>query len=240
MVCIAVKGVSKSFRGKGESTVALDQVDLEICSGIHGLLGPNGAGKTTLISIMAGLILPDSGTIEIMGKTPEQAKDEIGIISGFSQPLHGLRVRELLKYYGFLYGKKISEKKIDEILDSIGLRNKENEVASYMSSGQKQRFYVAKALINEPKFLFLDEPTVGLDVKSAHRFREHVKELKEKGITILLTTHNMQEAEMLCDVISVISRGKIIFTGTAGELKKRFKAEELEQVFLELGDDEDG
>ncbi len=257
---ISVKNVSKTFTGRNSSVKALDNVSLEIGQGtIFGLLGPNGAGKTTLISIMAGLILPDSGEISIDGNSrrdfcqlakSQQAIDgndprsgniqeSVNVLSGFSEPLHGMSVRELLRYYGYLYGNPNPGKKVDELLKLAGLSDRKDEMASYLSSGLKQRFYIAKSLINDPKILFLDEPTVGLDVKSALRLRRQIANLKQQGRTMVLTTHNMREAEELCDLVAIIYEGRIIHTGTVADMKKQTGKKDLEEIFLEMTNSED-
>jgi ABC-2 type transport system ATP-binding protein len=242
---ISVKNVSKTFTGRNSKVKALDNVSLEIGQGtIFGLLGPNGAGKTTLISIMAGLILPDSGELSIDGNDPRTGniQESVNVLSGFSEPLHGMSVRELLRYYGYLYGNPSPDKKVDELLKLVGLADRKNEMASYLSSGLKQRFYIAKSLINDPKILFLDEPTVGLDVKSALRLRQQIAALKQQGRTMVLTTHNMREAEELCDLVAIIYKGRIIHTGTVAGMKKQNGKKDFEEIFLAMtnSDDEDG
>ena len=239
---ISVKNVSKTFTGRNSSVKALDNVSLEIGQGtIFGLLGPNGAGKTTLISIMAGLILPDSGELSIDGNDPRSGniQESVNVLSGFSEPLHGMSVRELLRYYGYLYGNPNPGKKVDELLKLAGLSDRKDEMASYLSSGLKQRFYIAKSLINDPKILFLDEPTVGLDVKSALRLRRQIANLKQQGRTMVLTTHNMREAEELCDLVAIIYEGRIIHTGTVADMKKQTGKKDLEEIFLEMTNSED-
>lgn len=236
MVTLSVKNVSKTFKARGYSVKALDGVSLEINGGIYGLLGPNGAGKTTLISIMSGLMLPDAGDVLLDGESilHRSISDKINVLSGFSEPLHGLSVRELLRYYGYLYGIPSPDKKADELLELAGLADRKNEMASYLSSGLKQRFYIAKSLINDPKILFLDEPTVGLDVESARHLREQIKKFRSRGMTLVLTTHNMREAEELCDRLSIIHKGRILHTGTVESLRKQSGKKDFEDIFLEL------
>lgn len=241
MDALAITNAVKEFSENSRKVRALDSVSLSIKEGeIVGLLGPNGAGKTTLISATCGLLELDSGTIKVFGKDALAQKEEvsanISLITGFAGLLQGLSVEKLLKYYALLYNVEEKEKAIEKVLAQTGLEDKRKQVAQTLSSGYKQRFYIAKALLSDPKLLLMDEPTVGLDVKSAIQIRSLVKKLRENGKTILLTTHYMHEAEQLCDRIALINHGKIIAFGTFAELKKRAKkpGANLEQVFLHL------
>ena len=251
MDALTVTNAVKEFKDKNTKTRALDNVSLTIKQGeIVGLLGPNGAGKTTLISSICGLLELDSGTITVFGKDSLKEKEgvsaDINLITGFAGLLQGLSVEKLLTYYALLYNVKGMEKVIDRVLTQTGLQEKRKQVAQTLSSGYKQRFYIAKALLSNPKMLLMDEPTVGLDVKSAMQIRALVKNLKKDGKTILLTTHYMLEAEELCDRIALINGGKIVALGTSKELKKIAGTPDatLEKVFLkltktELGEDDE-
>src|SRR3989344_717890 len=194
MYALEVKDAVKEFRDGKSRTLALDSASLRINEGeIVGLLGPNGAGKTTLISATCGLLELDSGSISVFGKDSLRQKDEvsadINLVTGFAGLLHGLSVEKLLTYYALLYNTEDKEKAIARVLSETGLSEKRKQVAQTLSSGYKQRFYIAKALLSDPRLLLMDEPTVGLDVKSAMKIRALVKRLKENGKTILLTTH---------------------------------------------------
>ena len=251
MEALTVINAVKVFRDKNTKTVALDNVSLTIKQGeIVGLLGPNGAGKTTLISAICGLVELNSGKITVFGKDALKEKEDvsadINLITGFAGLLQGLSVEKLLTYYALLYNVKDREKAIDNVIAETGLQEKRKQVAQTLSSGYKQRFYIAKALLSNPKMLLMDEPTVGLDVKSAIQIRALVKKLKKDGKTILLTTHYMLEADELCDRIALINGGKIVALGTSKELKKIAGKPDatLEQVFLkltksELGEDDE-
>ncbi|HZX20550.1 MAG TPA: ABC transporter ATP-binding protein [archaeon] len=251
MQALVVKNAVKKFIDKKNKVVALDDVSLEIKQGeIVGLLGPNGAGKTTLISAICGLLELDEGTVSVFGKNAltqkEEVSKDINLITGFAGVLQGLTVEKLLYYYTLLYNIPEKEKAIQRVLKETRLEEKRTQQAQGLSSGYKQRFYIAKALLSNPKLLLMDEPTVGLDVKTAIQIRELIKQLKKNGTTILLTTHYMQEAEQLCDRIALINNGKIVAYGTTQELKKiagKPKAS-LEEVFLfltkeELKDDDE-
>src|SRR3989338_6357874 len=251
MEALVVTNAVKEFKDKNTRTLALDKVSLTIKQGeIVGLVGPNGAGKTTLISAICGLVELESGTITVFGKDSLKDKEtvsaDINLVTGFSGLLQGLSVEKLLKYYALLYNVKDMDKMIDKVLTQTGLQEKRKQVAQTLSSGYKQRFYIAKALLSNPKMLLMDEPTVGLDVKSAMQIRALVKKLKKDGKTILLTTHYMLEAEELCDRIALINGGKIVALGTSKELKKIAGMPDatLEKVFLkltktELGEDDE-
>ncbi len=241
MNAVRIINASKKFRQKDKIIQALDNVSLEIKKGeIFGLLGPNGAGKTTLISSICGLIELDKGEALVFEKNTKKQRNEvikdINLITGFAGLLQGLTVEELLRYYAYLYAIKNKQHAIEKALKDSGLTEKRKQLAFTLSSGYKQRFYIAKALLTSPKLLLMDEPTVGLDVEMAMKIRKTILELKSKGITILLTTHYMLEAEHLCDRIALINEGKIVAQGTVQELKNLAGKPNasLEDTFLKL------
>ncbi len=247
MDALTVTDAVKQFRESGGTIKALDNVSLAIKEGeIVGLLGPNGAGKTTIISAICGLLELDSGTVTVFGKDAltqkEEVSSEINLVTGFAGLLQGLSVEKLLKYYAMLYNVGDKKNAIEKVLAQTGLSEKRKQVAVSLSSGYKQRFYIAKALLSSPKLLLMDEPTVGLDVKSAIQIRALVKQLQKNGTTILLTTHYMQEAEQLCDRIALINHGKIVALGTVAQLRKKASKPKagLEEVFLHLTKEEWG
>jgi len=222
---IIIEGVSKTFKAKPKPIRAVDDVSLSIRQGeIFGLLGPNGAGKTTLISILCGLLEKDQGTVQILGydiDTQLRAiKREINLVQGFSGIGLKLTVREFLRYSCMLYNLNDVDTRIAVVIKRCGLEGREDHIALDLSSGFKQRLIIARSLLNKPKLLILDEPTVGLDVEIAIRVRELIKELRTDGVTILLTTHNMYEVEELCDRIALINYGRIIAIGTVAQIKK--------------------
>jgi ABC-2 type transport system ATP-binding protein len=251
-IAVRVRNVSKRFQVKtpqGKKTLqALDGVSLDIRKGeIFGLLGPNGAGKTTLISILMGLLEKDSGQVEILGfnldTNANDIKERANVVSGFVQPLDILNGRQLLNYYALLYGIDKRKERIDEVLEYVGMTEHAERKAEKYSSGQRQRLFIARALLNRPQLLFLDEPTVGLDVRMARKIRALVRKLRDDGATILLTTHYMKEAEELCDRVALVNAGKIVALDTPANLKKRLnkakggkgrQAADLEDVFMAL------
>ena len=203
-------------------------VDLQIEEKeIFGILGPNGAGKTTLLSILCTLLFPDRGSVYILGMDGlhdgHQIRKRVNVVSGNANFLWSLTVRENLHYYGMLYGLtgKEREKKVETLINLFNLKEHRNIPFDELSTGMKQRLSLAKSLINDPEILFLDEPTVGLDPDVSIRIREEILSIhKERGMTVLLTTHNMKEAENLCGRIAFLKEGKILTTGTAEALKR--------------------
>ena len=230
-LAIEAEGIFKTFRSgwwKKRETEALKGVDLQIEEGeIFGILGPNGAGKTTLMSILCTLLLPDRGKVHILGMDglhhEHEVRERVNVVSGNANFLWSLTVKENLHYYGMLYGLtgKERETKVETLINLFSMREYRNIPFDELSTGMKQRLSLAKSLINDPEVLFLDEPTVGLDPDVSIRIRDEILSIhRQKGITILLTTHNMKEAEYLCGRIAFLKEGKIVTTGTAEALKR--------------------
>jgi len=228
---IKAEGIHKTFRSgwwKRREKEALKGVDLQIEEKeIFGVLGPNGAGKTTLLSILCTLLLPDRGNVRILGldvlRDGHEIRKRVNIVSGNANFLWSLTVKENLHYYGMLYGLTGKErlKKVEALIDVFDLKEHRNIPFDELSTGTKQRLTLAKSLMNDPEVLFLDEPTVGLDPDVSIRIREEILSIhKERGMTVLLTTHNMKEAEYLCGRIAFLKEGKILTTGTAEDLKR--------------------
>ncbi|MFA6888865.1 MAG: ABC transporter ATP-binding protein [Candidatus Woesearchaeota archaeon] len=216
MHALLVENVSKQF----DKFTAVNNVSFHIDQGeIFGLLGPNGAGKTTLISMIADLLTKDSGKIEIFGL--KKAQHLMNVLPGFTHVNNPLTIDEFLKEYSLLYSVKNWKKEREYVLNLLEIEEQRNEKMMDLSSGYKQRVLLAKALLTKPKLLLMDEPTVGLDIEIAIKIRGIIKELKKKGYTILLTTHNMLEVEELCDRIALINQGKIVAEGTVKEVKKK-------------------
>jgi len=230
-LAIQAEGIFKTFRSGGwrkRTKEVLKGIDLRIEEGeIFGVLGPNGAGKTTLLSILSTLLLPDRGKVQILGidvlQNGHRIREKVNISSGNANFLWSLTVRENLHYYGMLYGLigKEREKKVETLINLFNLKEHRNIPFDELSTGMKQRLSLAKSLINDPEVLFLDEPTVGLDPDVSIRIREEILSIhKERGMTVLLTTHNMKEAEYLCDRIAFLKDGEILAMGSAKTLKR--------------------
>ena len=206
---------------------AVDNVSLSIKRGeIFGLLGPNGAGKTTTINILIGLSLPSSGTAKIAGldvtKHSVEIKKSLGIAAQDAYFDHHLSIKDNLFYHGLLYGlpRKELKKRVDTALQWSKLEKYRNKKFQQLSGGMQKRLVVARAMLSDPEILLLDEPTTGLDPQTRRQVWEFIKNLKEEGKTVLLTTHYMEEADILCDRIAIIDHGRIIARGTPDELKK--------------------
>lgn len=231
-LAVEVKGLKKAFysgRFRRRHKQALNGVDLSVPRGAFwGILGPNGAGKTTLLSILSNLLTQDEGEVRVLGKAmPAHAGEicrRINITSGNANFLWSLTVRENLEYYAMLYGLsgRRRREKVSELLGLFGLEPFARVRFDELSTGGKQRLSLAKSLLNDPDLLFLDEPTVGIDPDLAHRIREAIQDLhSQKGTTILMTTHNMAEAESLCEQITFIKGGTIVAQGSPQELKQQ-------------------
>ena len=206
---------------------AVDNVSLSIKRGeIFGLLGPNGAGKTTTINILIGLSLPSSGTAKIAGldvtKHSVETKKRLGIAAQDAYFDHHLSIKDNLFYHGLLYAlpRKELKKRVDTALQWSKLEKYRNKKFQQLSGGMQKRLVVARAMLSDPEILLLDEPTTGLDPQARRHVWEFIKNLKEEGKTVLLTTHYMEEADILCDRIAIIDYGRIIARGTPGELKR--------------------
>jgi ABC-2 type transport system ATP-binding protein len=234
MYAIQAKGIHKTFHSgwwKKRRKEALRGVDLRIEEGeIFGLLGPNGAGKTTLLSILSTLLLPDRGEVQILGmdglREGHRIRERVNLSSGNANFLWSLTVRENLHFYGMLYGLigKTRGERVKRLIELFNLEEHLNVPFDQLSTGMKQRLSLAKSMLNDPVILFLDEPTVGLDPSISLRIREEIGEIqKKKGMTILLTTHNMSEAEFLCDRIAFLKSGEILTVGAPEELKRKVR-----------------
>ena len=202
---------------------ALRGVSIEVQEGeVFGLLGPNGAGKTTTVEILEGLRTPDSGRVSVCGldpqRNPEELKREIGATLQATSLPDKMRVLEALKLFAHFYERRRNP---EELLKRFGLEEKRNAFYSTLSGGQKQRLALALALVNDPRVLFFDEPTAGLDPQVRREIYGVIEELRQEKKTILLTTHYIEEAERLCDRVAIVDHGKVIATGTPRELKQR-------------------
>ena len=204
---------------------------------IYGILGPNGAGKTTTLEMIEGLTDIDEGYATVKGinvaDNPYAVKEIIGVQLQSNEYFDSLSLKELLILFGKLYQNNVDPK---DLLNKVDLLEKINSKPEELSGGQKQRFSIACALVNEPKVLFLDEPTTGLDPQAKHNLWELIKELNLSGMTIILTTHNMEEAENLCHKVAIMDKGKIIIEGNPKDLINKYDQEDgnLENVFLSL------
>jgi ABC-2 type transport system ATP-binding protein len=222
---IAVEGLVKRY-AKAKVN-AVDGVSFQVSRGeIFGLLGPNGAGKTTTIGILTTAIVPTEGSASVMqvnvARDPISVKQRIAVVPQMSNLDRSLTVREILTFHGAYHGvpRKTREALADSLLDELGLGERKNEKVTRYSGGMTQRIMIARALMHEPDVLFLDEPTNNLDPQSRLFLWERIREMNARGLTILLTTHDMDEADKLCRRIAVMDHGKILVNDTPAELKK--------------------
>src|ERR671915_232399 len=233
--------VEKLKKTYSTGLLALDGVSLEIKAGrFFGLLGPNGAGKTTLINSIVSLARPDSGRVEVFGRDAfeefREARRMIGVSPQEMNLDKFLTVEEVLLYHAGYYGveKRKARERTEELLERFGLVGKRRDRVNTLSGGMKRRVMFARALMHDPKVLFLDEPTAGVDIELRYSLWEYIRELNRGGLTILLTTHYLEEAEELCEEIALISGGRIAAQGTSASLKQKFGATSIEEVYLKV------
>jgi ABC-2 type transport system ATP-binding protein len=219
-----------------DGPVALDDLELTIPSGaLFGLLGPNGAGKTTLIGSICNLVLPTSGSIEVFGH-PAGAREARALVGLAEQDINVdrfLTIRQVLVYHGgyFGLGRREARRRADEALALVGLTGKARMTAPELSGGMQRRLVLARALLNRPRLLILDEPTAGVDVDLRSEIWQLVRTLNAAGTTVLLTTHYLEEAESLCDEIALIRAGRIVDRGSAVVLRERYAVRTIADVY---------
>ncbi len=233
---VEVRSLTKDFG----PTRAVDDLSFDIKKGeIIGLLGHNGAGKTTTIQMLLGLTTPTSGSVNVFGLDYKNSREEILTRVNFSSSYvsmpYSLTVYENLKIFCYLYGIKKVDERIDEVLDLFNIREFRNLNTRRLSSGQLTRICLAKAFINNPEIIFLDEPTASLDVDVADRTRQIIKKRNvESGLTVLVTSHNMFEMEDICHRVLIMDKGKIIVEGSPERILKDHGGKNLEEVFLKI------
>ncbi|HEY9857360.1 MAG TPA: ABC transporter ATP-binding protein [Stenomitos sp.] len=236
MPLLEVRNLTKRF---GDLLV-VDGISFDLERGeMLGLLGPNGAGKTTTIQMLLGLITPTAGSIRMFGmdlaRHRQQILQRVNFSSTYVSLPYSLTVRENLLVFGRLYGISNLARKVEETIELLDLGAKANRPSKELSSGQLTRLHLAKALLNDPELLFLDEPTASLDPDVADRIRHLLLRIRsERGISILFTTHNLREMEQLADRVVFLNQGHILTTGTPAEIVQQYSAEDLEAVFLKV------
>lgn len=236
MQAIEVKELTRNFNG----LCAVDGISFEVEQGeIFGYLGPNGAGKTTTIRMLTGQLRPTGGSAKVMGcdvvSDREALKPQIGVVFESQNLYERMSARENLRFYARLY--RVDKFRVDKILEQVGLSGRDKEKISGYSNGMKQRLLIGRALLHDPKVLFLDEPTRGLDPNIARDIRHIVVDLAKAGMTVFLTTHYMEEADQLSDRVAIIDRGKIVALDSPAQLKAQYDLGEntnLEDVFVHL------
>ena len=233
--------VEKLKKTYSNGLLALDGVSLDVEVGrFFGLLGPNGAGKTTLINSVVSLARPDSGRVEVFGRDAfeefREARRMIGVSPQEINLDKFLTVEETLLYHAGYYGveRKKAEERASEMLERFELTGRREQRVNTLSGGMKRRVLFARALMHDPKILFLDEPTAGVDIELRYKLWEYIRELNRGGLTILLTTHYLEEAEALCEEIALINDGRIAAQGTSAVLKKEYGVSNIEGVYLKV------
>ena len=221
--------------------LALDGVSLEVEAGaFFGLLGPNGAGKTTLINSVVSLARPDSGSVEVFGKDAfreyREARRMIGVSPQEVNLDKFLNVEETLVFHAGYYGvpKKKARERAEKLLERFELAGRRHQRTNTLSGGMKRRVLFARALMHDPGVLFLDEPTAGVDVELRYKLWGYIRELNRGGMTILLTTHYLEEAEALCDEIALINGGNIVAQGSSDDLKEHYEARNVEEIYMKV------
>ena len=226
---ITVEKITKRFGNK----IALNQIQFNVEKGeIFGFLGPSGAGKTTLINILTGQLKADEGTTQLLGKdtknlTPEDLT-RIGLVGDSSGYYEKLSLEKNLIVYAKIYG--LPNSRVDEVLEQVGLLESKKTIAEKLSTGMRQRMFLARALLNRPELLFLDEPTSGLDPMTSKKIHRLLEELKAAGTTIFLTTHDMVEATEMCDRISLLNQGDLVEIGTPRDIIQKYNKEKRVKV----------
>ncbi len=233
MDAIRAEHLKKAFA----TVTAVNDVSIAVKEGeIFGFLGPNGAGKTTTIRLVTGVLTPDTGTVHINGidihRHPLDAKMQMGVIPESSTVYGDMTAEQNLHMSGKMYGmpRALRDERIDEILLRMGLSEKRHTLVRTFSKGMKQRVNIACAIIHRPRVLFLDEPTSGLDVQSRRLVIETIQDMNEQGSTIFLTTHNIEEANTLCQTVCIINKGKIVAQDSPERLKKMFDTTQSVEV----------
>lgn len=231
---IEIRKLSRSFG----NLVAVDNLDLDVENEIFGLLGPNGAGKSTTVMMLTTLLKPSSGTAKVCGydivKESKKVRSKISYVPQDMAVDRKLTGRENVQLYAKLYGIPDRNSKVEEVLEMMGLSDRANDLVATYSGGMRRRLELSQALVHEPEVLFLDEPTLGLDVSGRKKIWEHIRMLKAEGMTIFMTTHYLEEAEKYCNRVAIIDKGRIVVVGSPENLVSAIgKDASLNDVFLE-------
>jgi ABC-2 type transport system ATP-binding protein/sodium transport system ATP-binding protein len=240
---IVVDQLTKQFRAERATIVAVDRLSLTVNAGeVYGLLGPNGAGKTTTLRMMLGLLPPTSGEVTVAGipvtRQPDEVKRRIGLVSASAGLYQWLSPRETMRYFADLYGVEpaLIDRRIDELADLLDIRRFLDQRSATLSTGQKQRVTLARALMHDPPIMLLDEPTRGLDVIGTHVVFEYMAHLRTIGKAVVLCTHRLEEAAQVCNRMGMLHRGRLRHEGTLAELQQATGQHTLYEMFLQLLD----
>lgn len=238
---IVVHELTKRFRGGNADVLAVDRLSFQVQPGeVYGLLGPNGAGKTTTLRMIIGLLTPDEGYAEVAGfRTAESAfevRARVGLVSANDGVYPWLTVREMLLYFAELYGTPldVAQQQLQATSRMLGFEEYLDRRCTALSTGQKQRITLARALIHRPPVLLMDEPTRGLDVVASRTVFEYIQHAREEGIAVIVSTHRLDEAQRLCDRFGLLYRGRMAMEGNLAELQARSGRESLVEMFYDL------
>lgn len=238
---ISVYELTKRFFSGRRQIVALDRLSFAVAPGeVYGLLGPNGAGKTTTIRIIVGLLRPDHGYAEVAGfrtaDAPDEVKSRIGLVSASDGLYPWLSIREMLLFFADLYGVPVpaARRKLEELSGLLRLSDLLDRRCATLSTGQRQRVILARALIHDPPVILLDEPTRGLDVIGTQVVFDYIGHLRQQGKAVIVCTHRLDEAQRLCDRFGLLHRGRLLHEGTLAELQARTGCRSLVEMFAQV------
>jgi ABC-2 type transport system ATP-binding protein/sodium transport system ATP-binding protein len=238
---VRVEHLTRRFAIPGGEVLALDDVSFSVRAGeVYGLLGPNGAGKTTTLRIILGLLRPSSGQAYLAGHratdSPELVKRSIGLVSTTAGLYQHLSVREMLLFFADLYDvpPEVARAELERLAGLLGLADLLDRRCATLSTGQKQRVNLARALIHRPPVLLLDEPTLGLDIVGSQVVVEFVEQMRGEGKAVILTTHQLDDAERLCDRFGLLHKGRLVLAGTLAELRAQTGCRTLVEMFVRL------
>src|SRR5438552_12150268 len=239
---IEVRNLSKRFRDKKRGEIrAVDGVSFRCAPGqIYGLLGANGAGKTTTLRMLATILEPTEGTASVCGydvvHEPEKVRQNVGFLSTATALYPRLTARELVQYFGRLNGlnEEILRVRVDKIFDRLDMNGFRDRRCDKLSTGMKQKTSIARTLVHDPAVMIFDEPTLGLDIMTARTIIEFIRECRDRGKTVIFSTHVMSEVEKLCDIVGIIQNGKLLAEGTIEQLRQRHGVNDLEEIFVKI------
>lgn len=239
---IEARGLSKRFQDKKRGEIrAVDNVSFTCQPGkIYGLLGANGAGKTTTLRMLATILEPTDGTAVICGKdvieSPEEVRARVGFLSTATALYPRLTSREMVEYFGRLNGLDEStlKKRVDDIFTRLDMNEFQDRRCDKLSTGQKQKTSIARTLVHDPPVMIFDEPTLGLDIMTARTIIDFIRECRDRGKTVIFSTHIMSEVEKLCDIIGIIQSGKLLSEGTLAQLRDQHHEQDLEEIFVKV------
>ena len=239
---IEARGLSKRFRDKKRGEIrAVDNVSFRCEPGkIYGLLGANGAGKTTTLRMLATILEPTDGTALVCGydivEQPEKVRASVGFLSTATALYPRLTAQEMVEYFGRLNGldEPTLKKRVDDIFTRLDMDEFRDRRCDKLSTGMKQKTSIARTLVHDPPVMIFDEPTIGLDIMTARTIIAFIRECRDRGKTVIFSTHVMSEVEKLCDIIGIIQSGKLLAEGTLAQLREKYKEQDLEEIFVKI------